>query len=104
MIRPFDVADNLSKTPLVEKVQHADKIAAEGQQKYLHADLKHLTEKQINTTQPTHEDEQVENESKRRNPENPQSNDRHAKKKKERGDDPDEKEMTNLGRKVDVTV
>ncbi len=104
MIRPIDIHDQLTKTALLEKIQQAEKVAEEGQQKFTHLNARHTVEKQLQTTQPSHEDERIsdsyEHEHQARQEE--EEKDTEARSHEEAPRDEDEPLMTQLGFEIDL--
>lgn len=103
MIRPLDIADNLAKVPLVERAQLGDKLTEDGNLKYQHADIREMTQKRLESAQPAHEQEHIQGEGEGKHTAEREHAGR-QRRQPERSEDPDEKEMTNLGYKIDVTV
>ena len=105
MIRPIDLHDQLTKTPLLERVQQAEKVAEEGQQKFQQLFAQHTAEKQMQATQPTHQDEKiVDTYEKHRQAQQEDQAERDKEKQNAGKTEPDEDEpvMTQLGFEIDL--
>ncbi len=104
MIRPIDFHDQLTKTPLIEKVQQAEKVAEEGQQKFQQLIAQHSAEKQVQTTQPAHQDEQIVDTYEKQRQQQKDQAEKEKKRSQPARTEPDEDEpiMTQLGFEIDL--
>ncbi len=101
MIRPVDLSDHLGKTPVLERVQNVDKVSEEANQKQFQSAMQSISRTRIESAEPANKDERADNE------EQEKKQKRHMKARKRQpqtDDDPDEKEMTHLGFKIDVKI
>ncbi len=102
MVRPIDIHDQLTKTPLIERVQQLEKTAEQGQQKFSQIYNEQFSQKQLQTTQSVDSDDKIRDtyEKQARQQDAQKQKKKHAA-KSEKSDD-DEKEMTLLGLEIDL--
>ncbi|HHL73223.1 MAG TPA: hypothetical protein ENJ29_12015 [Bacteroidetes bacterium] len=101
MIRPVHLSDTLGKTPVLERVQNVDKVSEEANQKQFQSAMQSISRTRIESAEPSHKDERADNDEQEKKQQRQQHS---ARKQSETEDDPDEKEMTHLGFKIDVKI
>ena len=107
MVRPIDIHDQLTKTPLIERVQQMERAAEEGQQKYSQIYNEQFSQKQLQTAQSVDGDEKIKDTYEKQEKQAKQQGKQKSRSKRDsRTDSPDEdeKEMTLLGLEIDLLV
>ncbi|RMD96194.1 MAG: hypothetical protein D6814_11855 [Calditrichaeota bacterium] len=103
MVRAIDIQDQLTKTPLIEKVQQGEKAAEEGQLRYQHLNMDQVAQKQLKRPPALNQDEQITDSYERKQQGSQQQTKERPKTPASHAEpDLDEQEMTHLGFEIDT--